>query len=268
MRATILILTATIGLGAAACGNNAAPPAATGAAAPAAAASLAGRVVDLGHALAATDPTWSGTPVYSWKEVASIAKDGYFAGTFSTEEHFGTHVDAPAHFAAGGLTVDLIPPDRLIRPGVMIDIHHQVLTSEDYRLTLADVTAFEAAYGPIPKGAFVCVATGWDSRWPDATHYMNVRDGAKHFPGLSVEAATYLATGRRVAAIGIDTGSIDYGHSEKFEAHQVTLAAGLYHVENMTGLTSLPATGFTVVTAPIKIAGGSGGPARVFAILP
>jgi kynurenine formamidase len=245
--------------------NNAAPPAATGAAA---ATPLAGRVVDLGHALAATDPTWSGTPVYSWKAVASFAKDGYFAGTFSTEEHFGTHVDAPAHFAAGGLTVDLIPPDRLIRPGVVIDIRRQVLTSEDYRLTLADVTAFESAHGPIPAGAFVCVATGWDSRWPDAARYMNVRGGVKHFPGLSVEAAKYLASERKVAAIGIDTGSIDYGLSEKFEAHQATMAAGLYHVESMTGLTSLPATGFTVVTAPIKIAGGSGGPARVFAILP
>ena len=138
MRATILVLTAAIGLGAAACVNNAAPPAATGAAA---AAPLAGRVIDLGHALAATDPTWSGTPVYNWKAVASFAKDGYFAGTFSTEEHFGTHVDAPAHFAAGGLTVDLIPPDRLIRPGVMIDIHQEVLTSDDYRLIVDPCTA-------------------------------------------------------------------------------------------------------------------------------
>lgn len=41
----------------------------------------------------------------------------------------------------------------------------------------------------------------------------------------------------------------------------------VYHVENAARLTELPATGFTVVVAPIDIAGGSGGPVRVFAVL-
>ena len=42
---------------------------------------------------------------------------------------------------------------------------------------------------------------------------------------------------------------------------------GVYHIENAAGLTALPPKDFTVVVAPIKIAGGSGGPARVFALL-
>jgi kynurenine formamidase len=84
---------------------------------------------------------------------------------------------------------------------------------------------------------------------------------------VSAEAAALLATDRRVAAIVIDTGSIDYGPSEKFEAHHTTMPAGLYHVENAANLTSLPPSGFTVVVAPIKIKGGSGAPTRVFALL-
>ena len=38
--------------------------------------------------------------------------------------------------------------------------------------------------------------------------------------------------------------------------------------ENLTGLDQLPAGGFTVVALPMKIAGGSGGPLRIVAILP
>ena len=225
------------------------------------------RVVDLGHSLSATDPTWGGTPVFSRETTETFAKDGYTAGRFSSDEHFGTHVDAPAHFAEHGLTVDVIPADRLVRPAVCISVVSQVAAAEDYRLSVADVQAFERDHGPIAEGAVVLVATGWDVRWPDPARYMNVRDGVKHFPGISAEAAAYLAKDRRVAGIGIDTASIDYGPSVNFEAHHTTMPLGVYHIENATNLTTLPSTGFTVVVAPIKIAGGSGGPARVFALV-
>jgi len=225
------------------------------------------QVIDLGHAVSTTDPSWTGERVFTWEPTASIDKDGYFAGKFSSEEHFGTHVDAPAHFAAGGLTVDQIPADRLIRPGKCLNVAKAVAGNDDYRLTTADIDAFEREHGRIAEGDAVLIATGWDSRWPDQAKYMNVRDNIKHFPGVSAEAAALLATDRRVAAIVIDTGSIDYGPSEKFEAHHTTMPAGLYHVENAANLTSLPPSGFTVVVAPIKIEGGSGAPTRVFALL-
>lgn len=225
-------------------------------------------VVDLGHALAPGDPSWDSTPVFSRDGVATIEKDGYDAGKFATEEHFGTHVDAPAHFARGGWTVDEIPPDRLIRPGICVNIERAVHKDQDYRLTVDDLKSFELEHGQIPAGALVLVATGWDARWDQPNGaYMNVHDGVRHFPGISVEAATLLAKDRKVAGIGIDTPSIDYGPSEQFEAHHVTLALSLYHIENATGLTHLPPAGFTVVVAPIKIKGGSGGPARLLGLV-
>src|SRR5689334_19977840 len=76
------------------------------------------RVVDLGHALSASDPSWSGTPVFQRKPEKG---DGYVGGTFSSDEHFGTHLDAPAHFG-GAWTVDRIPVERLVRPGVCINV--------------------------------------------------------------------------------------------------------------------------------------------------
>ena len=221
---------------------------------------LAQRVVDLGHSLAVTDPSWTGERVFQRKAEQG---DGYVGGTFSSDEHFGTHLDAPAHFG-GAWTVDRIPVDRLVRPGICINI---IGRAEDYQLSVADVKAFEAKNGAIPEGAIVMIATGWDARWPDQKKYMNDRGGVKHFPGIHPDAAAYLAKDRKVAGIGIDTPSVDYGPSAKFETHHLTMPLNVFHIENAANLTSLPASGFTIVVAPIKLAGGSGGPTRVFALL-
>lgn len=233
-----------VGLGLVAC--LAAAPAAQGA-----------RVIDLGHALGEDTPSWSGKDVYSRSGTPRM-------GSISTDEHHGTHFDAPSHFG-GSWTVDRIPADRLVRPGVTINVTGK---PEDYQLTVADVKAFESRHGAVPEGSVVFVATGWDARWPDRKAYMNERRGVKHFPGISPDAARYLAADRKVAGIGIDTPSVDYGPSEKFETHNVTMPLNVYHIENATNLTRLPPTGFTVIVAPIKIAGGSGGPTRVLALVP
>jgi kynurenine formamidase len=222
---------------------------------------FAQKVVDLGHSLAVTDPSWTDDRVFQRKPEQG---QGYVGGTFSSDEHFGTHLDAPAHFG-GAWTVDRIPVERLVRPGICINITGK---SEDYQLTVADVKAFEAKHGAIPEGSIVMIATGWDSRWPDQKRYMNDRGGVKHFPGIHPDAAAYLAKDRKVAGLGIDTPSVDYGPSAKFETHNLTMPLNVFHIENATRLTSLPATGFTLVVAPIKLAGGSGGPTRVFALLP
>lgn len=225
------------------------------------------KVLDLGHPLSDADPTWSGEKAFSRTETATFEKDGAALGKFSTDEHFGTHLDAPSHFG-GSWTTDRIPVERLVRPAVCINVAAKAAVDEDYRLTVEDVRAFESRSGPIAEGVVVLVATGWDRRWKEPGRYMNVRNGVKHFPGISVEAATLLARDRKVAGIGIDTPSVDYGPSEHFETHRTTMPRNVYHVENAANLTALPASGFTVVIAPINIVGGSGGPTRVFALLP
>lgn len=225
------------------------------------------KVLDLGHPLSDTDPTWTGETAFSRSATATFEKNGYAVGKFSADEHFGTHMDAPSHFG-GSWTTDKIPVDRLVRPAVCINVAAKVATDEDYRLAIEDIRAFESRSGPIAEGAVVLVATGWDRRWKEPGRYMNVRNGVKHFPGISVEAATLLARDRKVAGIGIDSPSVDYGPSERFETHRTTMPLNVYHIENATNLTALPASGFTVVIAPVNIVGGSGGPTRVFALIP
>jgi kynurenine formamidase len=88
-----------------------------------------------------------------------------------------------------------------------------------------------------------------------------------HFPGFSAEAAKALVE-RGVSGLGCDTFSVDYGASEDFSVHHVVLGAGLYQLENLSDLSEVPETGAFLVVAPIKLEGGSGGPVRVFALLP
>jgi kynurenine formamidase len=89
-----------------------------------------------------------------------------------------------------------------------------------------------------------------------------------HFPGFSPEAARFLAEERQVDAVGLDTPSLDHGPSTDFQAHQVFGRANIPGFENIANLERLPATGATFIALPMKTAGGSGGPARIIAVLP
>ncbi len=234
---------------------------------PFAGAQPAEKVVDLGHPLKETDPSWSGEKVFGRTATGTFEEDGAAMGRFFSDEHFGTHLDAPAHFSATGWTVDEIPVERLVRPGVRIRIDEAVRNQEDYRLTVEDVLGFERSNGRIAEGSIVLVSTGWSERWPDPQRYLNEREGVKHFPGISVAAASLLID-RKVVGIGIDTPSLDYGPSAEFETHRTTMPRNVYHIENATNLGDLPAVGFKVVVAPLKIVGGSGAPTRIFALIP
>jgi kynurenine formamidase len=89
--------------------------------------------------------------------------------------------------------------------------------------------------------------------------------GKMHFPGYSVEAAEWLIRERDIRGIGIDTMSIDRGLSTRFEVHHAINKATRYGLENVARLEALPARGFGVIVAPIRIEGGTGGPTRIWA---
>jgi len=234
------------------------------------------RVVDLSHSLGAETLYWPTSPTRFRLDTLSYGETpgGWFysAFAFSAPEHGGTHVDAPIHFHAGGTPVDRIDLERLVAPAVVIDLSSQAAADPDYLLTPADVAAFEAEHGPIPAGSIVLLRTGWSTRWPNARAYLGddtPGDASNlHFPSYGEAAARLLVEERRVAALGADVASIDYGPSTDFAVHRVAAAAGVPGLENLTNLAELPAMGAVVVALPLKIEGGSGSPARVIALIP
>ncbi len=52
-----------------------------------------------------------------------------------------------------------------------------------------------------------------------------------------------------------------------FGSHVALFRRGVPAFENVANLDQLPARGFTVIALPVKIAGGSGGPLRIVAVL-
>lgn len=195
----------------------------------------------------------------------------YASNAYSAPEHGGTHLDAPIHFAEGQRTVDQIPPGQLMAPAVVIDVTAKTATDADYRLTADDVRAWEAANGPIAAGTIVLLRTGWGTRYGDRKAYFgDDTPGATdklHFPSYGEDAARLLIGERKVAAIGVDTPSTDYGQSRDFIVHQIAAAANVPGLENVANLERMPPRGAWVIALPMKIAGGSGAPVRVVGVV-
>ncbi len=234
------------------------------------------RLVDLSYAYDERALYWPTSPsAFELTELAYGETDGgyfYAANSFCTPEHGGTHLDAPIHFAADRHTVDEIPLEALSGPAVVIDVSAMAASDPDYRLTAEAVDDWEAEHGAIPEGAIVLLHTGWGARWGDRLAYFGddtPGDASDlHFPSYGEESARVLVGERKVAALGVDTASIDYGPSSDFIVHRIANGANVSGLENVAHLEELPPTGAWVFALPMKIAGGSGAPVRIVALLP
>jgi kynurenine formamidase len=234
------------------------------------------KVVDLTHAFDARTIYWPTEPTgFELKqEHKGVTKGGffYYSNTFCSPEHGGTHIDAPMHFAENRWTNSDIPLDRLIRPAIVIDVTQQAAKDADYALAPTDLAAWEEKNGRIPDGAIVLLRTGWSARWNDRKAYLgDDTPGAAdnlHFPSFGLDAVALLISERHVSLIGVDTASVDIGASKDFLVHRAIGAANVGGLENLANLDQLPTTGALVMAMPMKIAQGSGAPARVIAFAP
>jgi len=230
------------------------------------------RFVDLTHAFAPGIPHWPGFGNERVRTIYTYKSAGFLAQEFTHVGQWGTHVDAPAHFAPGGLTVDKIDPKQTFLPLVVIDVHQKVAQNPDYTLSMRDVKAWESRHGAIPAGAFVAMRSDWSKRWPNAAAMQN-KDarGIAHYPGWSMPVLRYLYDVRHVTATGHETTDTDPGiaasHND-FSLESWILHHGHYQIELLANLDEVPeAGGLVMVTFP-KPLGASGFPARVIAVIP
>ncbi|GAB3820664.1 cyclase family protein [Tessaracoccus terricola] len=188
-------------------------------------------------------------------------------------EHAGTHLDAPTHWITGrdGLSVDKIPPARLVGPIVVIDKTAEVAQDPDHNLTPADFEAWVAANGEFPEGTWLLVRTGWSARSGSKEEFLNADEAGPHTPGITADGARWLAENPRIVGYGVETVGIDSGQAGGFEppfpAHNFLLGADTYGITSLRNLDRLPATGATIVVAPLPIVDGTGSPTRVFALV-
>lgn len=223
------------------------------------------RVQDLTHVFRAGFPVYTGDAP-ARRTLVTVADDGFYAQAWSFGEHSGTHLDAPGHFVADGRRTPQLRAAELVAPIVVIDISARARRDADAAVEAADVRAFERRHGRIPRGALVCMHSGWEDRADDPEAYRNAgADGRFHFPGFALEAVELLLRRRAIRAIGVDTLSLDVGESSTFEVHKRLLGADRYGIENVANLERIPARGATAIVGVVPWEQGSGGPCRLLA---
>ncbi|MEO0750414.1 MAG: cyclase family protein [Pseudomonadota bacterium] len=224
-------------------------------------------VADLTHSYDETFPTYFGAPGIEMEQPFNFADNGFNLITMTLNEHTGTHIDAPLHFSADGNSVDEIPVSTLIAPLCVIDIAAKAEDDADAQVTPEDVKAWMATHGDIPDNACVALHSGWGAKTGGEGFRNADEDGVMHFPGFHVEAAQMLIDETGAQSIASDTLSLDHGPSADFATHYAWLPTGRFGIENIANLDKVPASGATVMIGAPKHRGGTGGPARIFAMI-
>jgi kynurenine formamidase len=192
----------------------------------------------------------------------------------SLGEHTGTHFDAPVHWITGkdlpNNALDTIVPRRFVAPANVIDCTAACDADADFLLTPEGITAWEAQHGRIEPGSWVLLQSGW-SRRTEAAHFLNADDDGPHSPGPSPEAVTFLVKQRDVIGFGTECVGTDAGQAFRFDppfpCHAGMHGANRFGLASLTNLDRLPPKGAILITAPLKIAGGTGSPLRVLALV-
>lgn len=212
-------------------------------------------------------PMWNMYEAPRVEPLFGHAEAGAAANTLSIAEHSGTHVDAPFHFDADGLTADRIPVDAmLLRPFKKFDLSGNGHQPGDM-VGLEHLRAAEARAGfELAEGDIAILELGWDRYLPGGADAREPEWWGRNQPGLSEEACSFLAESG-VSTVACDTAACDvacvdgeilgaHGHSKFF------LPRGILIVEGLHGLAVVPSTG-VFLALPLKIEGGTGSPLRV-----
>lgn len=187
--------------------------------------------------------------------------------------HDSTHIDAPYHYNSHiqgqpAPTIDQLPLEWFFSNGVKLDMSHK---TDGDAVTVTDIEGELKRSGVSLKPFDIVLIQN------NCDQYYNQIDYISHGCGVSAEATKWLFD-QGIRVMGIDAWGWDAPlHIQAQEAiakqeqgifwaaHQVDLPYA--QIERLMNLRELPSSGFKVSCFPLKIQGGSAGPARVVAIL-
>jgi arylformamidase len=194
--------------------------------------------IDISLSISADLPVWPGDPPVLLEPVTRVEEgDVADVSRLVLGTHTGTHVDPPAHFLAGGATVDELPLDVLVGPAVVADV---------------------------PGGRAIDAARLERLALPAGTTRLLLKtsDGPRAVAdtgALTPDGAAWLVE-RGVRLVGADTLSIEPA-TDEYPVHRLLLGVGVIIVEGLD-LSAAPAGRYQLVCLPLRIAGGDGAPAR------
>jgi kynurenine formamidase len=224
------------------------------------------RVQDLTHVFREGSPVFTG-PEPQREDLFTYEPDGFYSQQWTFGEHSGTHMDAPGHFVPGARRTPDIKPRELLVPLAVVDIAAKAARDPNAMVTTDDVRQFERRHGRIRRNSLVAMSSGWDAKIGDEAAYKGGDAFPNYnFPGWSEDAVRWLLEERDIAAIGVDTMSLDPGNSTTFPVHLLLLGADRYGLENLANLGRARPKGMTAIVGVVPWEEGSGGPARVMAV--
>jgi arylformamidase len=199
---------------------------------------LSEMIIDISRPIGPDTPVWPGDPPVLVEPVARV-RDGDAADVsrLVLGTHTGTHVDPPAHFFPGAVTVDALPLDVLVGPAIVADL---------------------TAGGPIDDRVLESLAL------PTGTTRLLLKT-LGDAGAVTPDGARWLVD-RGVNLVGADTLSIEPGTVD-YPVHRILLGAGVVIVEGLD-LSAADAGTYELVCLPLRIAGGDGAPARAVLIGP
>lgn len=213
-------------------------------------------VLDLTRCLSRQTPVYSGTPAPEIEPCATMREHGFRERTVHLTTHTGTHCDAPAHVLAQGATLDQLPVEIWTGPGFCLDLRQGGAVVPE-RVTAASLRPLLPP-PDVLRGGWLLLLTGWAGKW-DVPHYFT------DHPELTPDAAKLLAQSG-LHGLGMDMPSPERADRPGLPVHTALLGAGCVLAENLHRLERLPAAGFTVVCAPLHLAGADGAPCRCLAL--
>jgi kynurenine formamidase len=220
-------------------------------------------------------PEFGQTASFELEEISRYDDRGpaWYWNNFRTGEHTGTHFDAPNHWVTGQDLDDVasVPAGRLVAPAVVLDFSAEAAADPDFVLEVHHIRAWEADHGPLPEGGWLLYRTGWDVRSGSQRDYLNADEVGPHTPGLSPHCARWVAEESPVIGLGVETVGTDAGvapmFAPPFPCHTYLMGNNKYGLTQLQNLAKLPPTGAVVFAGPLRIANGSGSPARVLALV-
>lgn len=201
------------------------------------------RIYDVTVPLAPGMLAYPGDPVFEIEPVHTVGETPFCLSRMVLTTHSGTHVDAPAHFLAGGATVDQLPLEILLGKARVVEL------STRERVDRADLEALDLA-----DDLRVLLKTRMSGQMLKAGYQED------HLY-LTVDAAHYLAQAG-LKLVGFDYLSIDRFGSADFPAHHALLEAGVVLVEGLD-LSEVEAGEYEMSCLPLRVGGGDAAPARV-----
>lgn len=235
-------------------------------------------VVDLSQSLSPRTPRSSDHPEVRFDTIRWFSRHGIQTRQVTASLHSGTHIDAPALYVQGGMTVDQVPVSDMVGPGVILDMKRD----EWGEISASDLAA---ATPSIEERDIVVLNTGWQRHY-----FTNEETYVLKSPGLTKDGVDFLVekkikllcyTGPSSEHIFMrlpqwkslrpdifDGIEADDGRFPPAYAHKAMFAAGVCHVDNVGGDIDL-VTGVRCMIAALaaKYEGVEAAPVRIVALV-